>query len=86
MYLKYYLKSVLLLLGLTAAASATDAAIQKEVFESNMTALIFSNKEMEDITKIIKYLEESSLLTKKSVSETMQNEPKAQKVGFFLCS
>ena len=57
-------KSVLIPLGLTVAASATDAAIQKNIFGSGTTALIISNKEMEDIVKIIKLLEESRLLIK----------------------
>ena len=39
-------KLVLILLGLTAAASATDAAIQKNIFGSGATALIISNEEM----------------------------------------
>ena len=37
-------KSVLELLGLTASASATDAAIQKKIYGSNTTTLVFSNK------------------------------------------
>ena len=36
-------KSVLMLLGLTATASATDAAIQKKRFGSGVTKLIISN-------------------------------------------
>ena len=36
-------KSSLVSLGLTAAASATDAAIQKNIFGSGTTALIISN-------------------------------------------
>ena len=54
-------------LKLTVAASATDAAIQKKIFGSGMIASIISNKEMEDIMKIVKSLEESGLL-KKGVS------------------
>ena len=62
-------------LKLTVAASATDAAIQKKNFGSGMIASIISNKEMEDIMKIVKSLEESGLL-KKGVSETTKNEAK----------
>ena len=36
--LKLLAKSVLIPLGLTAAAAATDTAIQKKIFVSNMTA------------------------------------------------
>ena len=46
-------KSVLVPLALTAVASAIDAAIQKNIFESGMTALIMSDEEMEDIMKIV---------------------------------
>ena len=52
-------KSVLMPLRLTAAALAINVAIQKKVFQSTMTALIMSNKELDDIMKIIKFLEES---------------------------
>ena len=42
-------KSVLIPLGLTAAASATDAAIHKKRFGSGVTTLIISNEEKNDI-------------------------------------
>ena len=80
--LKPLAKSVLVPLGLTAAASATDAAIHKKMFGSGTTTLIISNKEMNDIMKIVKFLEESSLLIK-DVSKTIKNEAKEQK-GRFL--
>ena len=44
-------------LELTAAASATDAAIRNKMFGSWNTTLIISNEEMNDIMKIIKSLE-----------------------------
>ena len=78
-------KSVLIPLGLTAAASAADAGIQKKILGSrhnNTTTLITSNDEMEDIIKIVKSLEYSGLLLKR-ISETVQNEAKKQK-GRFL--
>ena len=40
---------------------------------SGTTILIISNDEMEDISKIVKSLDDSSLLLK-GVSETIQNE------------
>ena len=46
--LKRLAKSVLIPLGLTAAASATDAAIHEKMFGSGMTTLIISNEEMHD--------------------------------------
>ena len=67
---------------LTAAASATDAVIHKKMFGFRNTTLIISNKEMNDIMKIVKSLEESGVLIKK-VSETIKNEAKEQKGGFL---
>ena len=75
-------KSILILLGLTAAALATDAAIHKKMFGSGNTTLIISNEEMNNIMKIVKSLEESGLLIKE-VSETIKNEAKEPKVGFL---
>ena len=74
-------KSVLIPLGLTAAASAADAGIQK-ILESGNTALIISNDEINYIIKIIKSLEHSGLLLK-GVTETVENEVKEQKGGFL---
>ena len=56
-----------------AAMSATDAAIQKKVCGSGTTALIISNKDIEDIMKIFKSFEESGLLIKE-ISEIIKNE------------
>ena len=50
-----------------------------------MKALIISNEEMDNIMKVVKFHEESSLL-KKDVRETNKNEPKEQKSGFFNMS
>ena len=80
--LKPLVKRVLIPLRLTAAASATDAAIHKKMFRSGYTALITSNEEMNDIIKIVKSLKDSGLLVK-SVSETIKNEAKEQKGGFL---
>ena len=54
-------KSVLIPLGLTAAASAADAGIHKKILGSgnNTTTLIISNDEMEEIVKIVKSVEDS---------------------------
>ena len=62
--LKPLAKSLLIPLGLTAAASATDAVIQKKIFGSGITTLIISNKEMNDIMKIIKSLEYAGFVDK----------------------
>ena len=62
-------------LRLTAAASATDAAVQKKICGSDTTTLWISHEEMEDIMKIVKYLQKADLLTK-GVSETIKNKAK----------
>ena len=67
-------KSVLVPLGLTASAQATDAAIQSKCFRS-CTTLVFSNEEIDDIIKIVKSLKDADLLIK-GVSETVENEVK----------
>ena len=70
-------KNVLLPFGLSAWMSAADAAIKKNQKHhgSGTTALIVSNKEMEDIRKIVKSPEESGLQMKR-ISETIENEIK----------
>ena len=70
------------MLGLTAAASATDAAINKKILGSGTTTLIVSNDEMNEILKIVKSLEDSGVLLK-GISETIKNEPKEQSGGFL---
>ena len=76
-------QSVLIPLGLTAAASDADAGIYKKILGSgHNTTLIISNDEMEDILKIVKSLEDLGLLLK-GVSETTTNEAKEQKGGFL---
>ena len=75
-------KKVLIPLALTAAASAADARTKKKILCSGTTTLIISNDGMEEIIKIVKYLEDSSLLLK-GVSERIQREAKEQKEGFL---
>ena len=78
--LKPIAKSVLILLQLTAPASATDAAINKKTSGSCIATLVISNEEMNDIVKIVKSLED---LIIKGASETIENESKQQKRGFL---
>ena len=85
-------KSVLITLGLTAAASAADAGIHKKILgsghnrplssPSHNTTLMISNDEIGDFVKIVKSLEDSGLLLK-GITETIQNEVKEQKGGFL---
>ena len=86
-------KSALIPLGLTAAASAAVAGIHKKVLgsvrrhssssASHNTTLIISNKDIQDLIKIVKSLEDSQLLLK-GVTESVQNEVKEQKGGFLI--
>ena len=56
--------------------------LKKKMFVSGTTTLIVSNDEMDDISKIVKSLEDSGLLLK-GVSETIHHEAKEQR-GRFL--
>ena len=69
------------MLGLTAAASATDAATNKKIHGYG-TILIVSNDEMNNILEIVKPLEDSGVLLK-GVNETIENEAKEQSGGFL---
>ena len=69
-------KSVLIPLGRTAVASAADAGIHKKMIGSGKnTTLIISNKDTNDLIKIVKSLEDSGLLLK-GITESVQNEIK----------
>ena len=80
------LKSVIKPLGmlrLTAAASATDAVMNKKILGSgNHTTLIVSNDDMQYLLKIVKSLEDGGILLD-GITETVKNEVKEQK-GSFL--
>ena len=68
-------KNVLSPLGITAAASAIDAGIQKKIHGSGTTTLIISNEEMNDIMKIVQPLEDSNILLK-GVTKTIKMKQK----------
>ena len=67
-------KNVLISLGLTPAASVTDASVWKIICGSGMITLKISNKEMKDV-KMVTSLEESDLLIT-GVGEEIENEAK----------
>ena len=75
-------KSVLIPLGLTAAASAAHAWIHKKILGSGNITLIISNEKMNDVIKIVQALEDSNMFLK-GVTKTIENETKEQK-GRFL--
>ena len=66
-------KHILAPLGITAAASAIDATIQKKIHGA--TTLTISNEEMNDVMKIVQVLEDSNILFK-GVTQTIKNETK----------
>ena len=71
--MKLLAKSVLISLGLTAAALAY-TELHKKILGSGTTTLIISPDKMEHIIKIVKF---------GIVSETIQNEAKGQKEEFL---
>ena len=78
-------KNVLAPLWIAAAASASDAGIQKKIRSSgcsSTTTLIISDKEMKDIVKIVQALEDSNSFLK-GVTKTIKNKTKEQKGGFL---
>ena len=70
--------------GLSVNITVTDAANYKKMFGSGSATLITLNKEINDIMKIIKSLEESGLLIK-GINKTIKNEAKEQKADFSVC-
>ena len=79
--LKLLAESVLIPLGLTAAESATDAAIQKKVFGSVITILIVSNEEMNDIMNPLKTLG----YWYKALVKQQKMKQNNKKVDFSVC-
>ena len=81
--IKPSVKSDLVPLRLTAAASAADAGIHRKILRSSHNkSLIISNDELEDFLKIVKSLEDSGI-SLEGVSETIKNEAKEQNGGFL---
>ena len=70
-------KNILAPLGLSAAMSATDAAIQKKRYGSGTKTVKFSNKDLNDTTKIVRALEDSDVLMK-GVPKTLKNDIKKE--------
>ena len=77
-------KNILAPLGIRAAASAVDPEIQKKIHCSGTTILIISEKEMNDIIKIVRALEDCNILLK-GITKTIEYETKEQKGGLLEC-
>ena len=70
-------------LGLTAAASVTDAAINKKILGSgNHTTLTIFNDDLQDLLQIVKSLEDSGILLD-GITKTVKNEVKEQTGGLL---
>ena len=74
-------KNVLTPLGITAAASAIDAGIQKKIFCSGTTTLIILNEEMNDIMKLFKLLKILIFYWKESLKQ-LKTKQKNKKEDF----
>ena len=70
-------KNILAPSRLSAAMSATDAAIQKKMYGSGTKTVKFSNKDLDGINKIVKALEDSDVLMK-GVTKTLKNDIKKE--------
>ena len=68
--------------SLTAKSLAIDAGVQKKIHGSGTTTLVISNKEMNDLMKIVQALENSDVLLNRE-TKTITNETKEHKGGFL---
>ena len=68
-------KNILAPIGLSAAISATGAAIQKKMYGSGTKTVRFSNKDLDGMTKIVETLEDSDVLME-GITETLKNDIK----------
>ena len=83
--LKPLAKIIFIPLGLTTAISAADVRIRKKNSYDllDLWSIIRAIKQkMEDILKIVKSLEDSSLLIK-VITQTIENKTEAERGGFF---
>ena len=70
-------KNILAPLGLSSVMPATDAAIQKQLHGYGTKTVRFSNKDLDDMTKIVKASEDSDVLMK-GITETLKNDIKKE--------
>ena len=75
-------KNILAPLGITGAASAIGSRIFKKSDGLGTATLLISNKEINNIIKIVQTLEDSNIALK-GVTETIENETKKQKGGLL---
>ena len=75
-------KKILAPLGITTAEVAIDARSQNKIHGLGTTTLITSNKETNEIMKIVQTPKNSNILLK-GVTKTIKNEIKGKKVRFL---
>ena len=75
-------KNILAPLRVTATGSAIDARIQNKIHGSETTTLVISNKEINDIMKVVQVPEDSNISLKR-ITQPIENKAKEQKGGFF---
>ena len=81
---KPLVKSLLIPVGSTAAASVKDAAIHKKIFGSAMTTLIISNEEMNDTWKQLGLLKNLVYLLKAPAKQLKMTQINKKK-DFSVC-
>ena len=78
--------NVLVPLGITAAASAIDARIQKKIHGSGTTTVIISKEKMNDLMRIVQPLEDFNILLKRQLLRQLKmkqtNKKKNRKKDF----
>ena len=74
-------KTILAPLGLRTTISATDAVIRKKMYGSGTKTVRFSNKDLDDMTKTVKALQDSDVLIK-GVTKTLKNDIKKMVLCF----
>ena len=77
-------QNILAPLGITASPSAIDSGIQKKLHGSETTTAIISNKEMNDMIKIVPALKDSNTLLK-GIIKTIEKETVQQNNRIKCC-
>ena len=78
-------KNILAPLGLSAAISDTNAAIQKKMYGSGITTLIIYNDDINDLIKIVTALEEHDIMEKIKDKNIKSNIFRIQDDNSIIC-
>ena len=77
-------KDISVSLGITAAASAIDAGIQKKIHGSRTTTSIVLNKKLNGIMEIVQALENSNVFWKKLLKQ-LKTKKNSKNEDFWEC-